>query len=65
MDYFFRSGDTGSAAIHGLKGKKNVDIFILFPKGRVSKVQELQMITVLDSNVHSLSMNGIFILLIA
>eukprot|EP00026_Physarum_polycephalum_P008022 Phypoly_transcript_08096.p1 GENE.Phypoly_transcript_08096~~Phypoly_transcript_08096.p1 ORF type:complete len:478 (+),score=83.80 Phypoly_transcript_08096:101-1534(+) len=52
------SGDTGSAAIHGLKGKKNVDIFILFPKGRVSKVQELQMITVLDSNVHSLSMNG-------
>lgn len=52
------SGDTGSAAIHGLKGKKNVDIFILFPKGRVSKVQELQMISVLDSNVHSLSMDG-------
>lgn len=52
------SGDTGSAAIHGLKGKKNVDIFILFPKGRVSRVQELQMVTVLDSNVHSLSMEG-------
>lgn len=50
------SGDTGSAAIHGLKGKKNVQIFILFPKGRVSKVQELQMISVLDDNVHSIAL---------
>lgn len=50
------SGDTGSAAIHGLKGKKNIEIFILFPKGRVSKVQELQMISVMDPNVHSISL---------
>jgi threonine synthase len=33
------SGDTGGAAIYGLRGKKNVNVFILFPKGRVSNVQ--------------------------
>lgn len=36
----------GSAAIHGLRGKKNVQVFILYPKGRVSEVQEKQMTTV-------------------
>jgi len=40
------SGDTGSAAIHGLHGKKGVDVFMLHPKGRVSPMQELQMTTV-------------------
>ncbi|KAJ3013599.1 threonine synthase [Thoreauomyces humboldtii] len=37
------SGDTGGAAIYGLRGKKNVDVFILHPKGRISPVQEQQM----------------------
>lgn len=46
------SGDTGSAAIYGLRGKKGIDCIILFPKGRVSDIQERQMTTVLDSNIH-------------
>ncbi|KAI9833507.1 MAG: hypothetical protein M1819_003666 [Sarea resinae] len=54
------SGDTGSAAIYGLRGKKDVSVFILHPKGRVSPVQEAQMTTVLDANVHNLAMEGTF-----
>jgi threonine synthase len=46
------SGDTGPAAIVGVRGCPNVDIFCLYPHGRVSRVQELQMITALDENVH-------------
>jgi threonine synthase len=46
------SGDTGSAAIAGLSGKRNIDCVILFPKGRVSDIQERQMTTVLDANIH-------------
>ena len=46
------SGDTGSAAIHGLRGKQGVDVFMLYPKGRVSEIQERQMTTVFDSNIH-------------
>ncbi|KAI9438222.1 tryptophan synthase beta subunit-like PLP-dependent enzyme [Lactarius indigo] len=54
------SGDTGSAAIYGLRGKKNLSIFILHPKGRVSPVQEAQMTTVTDSNVHNIAVRGTF-----
>jgi len=54
------SGDTGSAAIHGMRGKKGVEIFMLYPKGRVSRIQELQMTTVLDSNIHNLATEGSF-----
>ncbi|ATY65992.1 threonine synthase [Cordyceps militaris] len=54
------SGDTGSAAIYGLRGKKDVSVFIMFPTGRVSPVQEAQMTTVLDANVHNLSVGGTF-----
>jgi threonine synthase len=54
------SGDTGSAAIYGLRGKKDVSIFIMFPDGKVSPVQEAQMTTVLDANVHNLSIQGTF-----
>ena len=54
------SGDTGSAAIYGLRGKKDVSIFITFPDGKVSPVQEAQMTTVLDPNVHCLSVEGTF-----
>jgi threonine synthase len=54
------SGDTGSAAIYGIRGKKNINIFILHPKGRVSPIQELQMTTVLDKNVFNLAIEGTF-----
>ncbi|KAF5365269.1 hypothetical protein D9758_005378 [Tetrapyrgos nigripes] len=54
------SGDTGSAAIYGLRGKIDISIFILHPKGRVSPIQEAQMTTVTDANVHNLAVKGTF-----
>ncbi|PGH17168.1 threonine synthase [Helicocarpus griseus UAMH5409] len=54
------SGDTGSAAIYGLRGKQDASVFILHPKGKVSPIQEAQMTTVLDPNVHNLSVEGSF-----
>lgn len=54
------SGDTGSAAIHGVRGKAGIDIFIMFPEGRVSPLQERQMTTVPDENVHCIAINGTF-----
>ena len=51
------SGDTGSAALHGLRGKKNVNCFIMFPKGKVTDIQERQMTSILDSNVHCISID--------
>ncbi|KAJ2925308.1 hypothetical protein H1R20_g11732, partial [Candolleomyces eurysporus] len=54
------SGDTGSAAIYGLRGKENVSIFILHPKGRISPIQEAQMTTVTDSNVHNIAVKSTF-----
>lgn len=54
------SGDTGSAAIYGLRGKKGVDCIILYPKGRVSEIQERQMTTVPDSNIHCVAVDGTF-----
>ncbi|MBF0309253.1 MAG: threonine synthase [Magnetococcales bacterium] len=54
------SGDTGSAAIHGVRGRERIRIFILHPHNRVSPVQERQMTTVLDANVHNLAITGSF-----
>ena len=54
------SGDTGSAAIYGVRGKKNINIFILHPHRRVSAIQELQMTTVTDANVYNLAIRGTF-----
>lgn len=54
------SGDTGSAAIDGVKSCKNVDIVILYPAGRVSDVQRRQMTTVVAPNVHTLAIDGTF-----
>ena len=54
------SGDTGSAAIAGVRGKARIQIFILFPDGRVSPIQERQMTTVLDPNVHTIAIRGTF-----
>ena len=54
------SGDTGSAAIHGVRGKAGINIFIMYPEGRVSPLQERQMATVPDANVHCLALRGTF-----
>lgn len=54
------SGDTGSAAIEAFRGRDNIDIFILHPKGRTSDVQRRQMTTVLDENVHNIAIEGTF-----
>ncbi|WP_022851760.1 threonine synthase [Limisalsivibrio acetivorans] len=54
------SGDTGSAAIAGVRGRKNINIFILHPEGRVSPVQEMQMTSVPDENVFNLAVEGTF-----
>jgi len=54
------SGDTGSAAIEAFRGLDAVDVFILFPTGRVSEVQRRQMTTPDEANVHALSVDGDF-----
>ncbi len=54
------SGDTGSAAIYGVRGKERINIFILHPYQRVSPVQEKQMTTVLDDNVFNIAIRGSF-----
>lgn len=54
------SGDTGSAAIYGVRGKRNIEIFIMHPRNRVSPIQEKQMTTVLDDNVHNIAIAGTF-----
>ena len=54
------SGDTGSAAIHGVRGKKGISIFILHPLGKTSAVQALQMTSVIDANVYNIAVRGTF-----
>lgn len=54
------SGDTGSAAIHGLLGKPGTAIFILYPDGRTSPLQERQMACTGAGNVHALAIDGTF-----
>lgn len=54
------SGDTGSAAIYGVRGRKGINIFILHPHGRTSPIQALQMTTVTDANVFNIAVRGTF-----
>ena len=54
------SGDTGSAAMEAFRGLANVDVFIMYPHGRVSEVQRRQMTTPVESNVHALAIDGDF-----
>ena len=54
------SGDTGSAAMEAFRGLSNVDLFILYPHGRVSDVQRRQMTTPVEANVHALAIDGDF-----
>ncbi|MCJ2103150.1 threonine synthase [Methylobacterium sp. E-046] len=54
------SGDTGSAAVEAFGGLDRVDVFILYPHGRVSEVQRRQMTSVPADNVHALAVDGTF-----
>ena len=54
------SGDTGSAAMEAFRWLENVDVFILYPHGRVSDVQRRQMTTVSEANAHALAITGTF-----
>jgi threonine synthase len=54
------SGDTGSAAVEAFRGLSQVDVFILFPHGRVSEVQRRQMTAVDAPNVHAIAVEGTF-----
>ncbi len=54
------SGDTGSAAMEAFRGLANVDLFILYPHGRVSEVQRRQMTTPAEANVHAIALDGDF-----
>ena len=54
------SGDTGGSAIEAFRGAENIDLFVLFPEGRVSPVQQLQMTTAQESNIFPIAVAGSF-----
>ena len=54
------SGDTGAAAIDAIKGKKNMNIFVLHPHNKVSLVQRKLMSTVREKNVFNIAIEGNF-----
>ena len=54
------SGDTGAAAIEAFAGLDQVDVFILYPHGKVSEVQRRQMTTVASPNIHAIAVEGTF-----
>src|SRR3546814_3170290 len=54
------SGDTGAAAIEACRDRASIDCFILFPKGRVSPMQQRPMTTVDAPNVHAIAVEGTF-----
>jgi threonine synthase len=54
------SGDTGSAAIEACKDREAIDIFVLYPHGRVTEVQRRIGTTVLSENIHNVAIEGTF-----
>ena len=54
------SGDTGSAAEYAMRGKKNIQVFMLSPHGRMSAFQRAQMFSLQDPNIHNLAVRGVF-----
>jgi threonine synthase len=54
------SGDTGAAAEYALRGKKNLQVFMLSPHGRMSAFQRAQMFSLQDANIHNLAVKGVF-----
>ncbi|XP_070781192.1 threonine synthase-like 2 [Enoplosus armatus] len=70
LDYFLRkenrratvvvgtSGDTGGSAIQSAKGLCGLDVVVVYPRGRITPVQEKHMITCLEDNVHVFAADG-------
>jgi threonine synthase len=54
------SGDTGSSAEYALREKKNVRVFMLSPRGRMSPFQAAQMYSLQDANIHNIALRGVF-----
>jgi len=54
------SGDTGSAAEYALRGKENVEVFMLSPHGKMSEFQRAQMYSLTDDNIHNIAIKGMF-----
>lgn len=54
------SGDTGSAAIYGVKDCKHIKLFMLHPHNRVSDIQRRQMTTVISDNITNIALEGTF-----
>ncbi len=54
------SGDTGSSAEHAMRGKHNVAVFMLSPRGRMSAFQTAQMFSLQDANIFNLAVEGTF-----
>lgn len=54
------SGDTGSAAIHAVSGLSTIDLYMLHPHNRVSKIQRIQMTTDTAHNIHNIAVDGTF-----
>ncbi len=54
------SGDTGAAAVEAFRGRQDIELFILFPHGRISDVQRKQMTTSKEDNVHAIAIEGTF-----
>ena len=54
------SGDTGSAAEYAMRGKKGVRVFMTSPAGRMSPFQQAQMFSLMDANIHNITIDGVF-----
>ncbi len=54
------SGDTGSAAEYALRGKENIEVFMLSPYGKMSEFQRAQMYSLTDDNIHNIAIKGMF-----
>eukprot|EP01100_Stratorugosa_tubuloviscum_P015199 TRINITY_DN857_c0_g2_i2.p1 TRINITY_DN857_c0_g2~~TRINITY_DN857_c0_g2_i2.p1 ORF type:complete len:594 (-),score=232.29 TRINITY_DN857_c0_g2_i2:6-1547(-) len=52
------SGDTGSAALQSIKAKEKLHLYVLYPQGKISEHQKLQMTTVIDSNLSVIAVTG-------
>ncbi len=54
------SGDTGSSAIHAMRGKARINVVMLSPHERMSTFQTAQMYSVHDENIHNIAVKGVF-----
>ncbi|NNG20109.1 threonine synthase [Naumannella sp. ID2617S] len=54
------SGDTGSAAEYAMRGRDNLTVFMLTPRGRMTPFQQAQMFSLDEPNIHNLAVDGVF-----